>query len=105
MSKRSDSGEEFLSKRQYIRFPAGALDNAQLDFMNLVPKDFQPEITALITEESSAGCGLVALNNDIIKQGMACLVKVGNLAPVKATVVWTKALDIKVLTFGVRYDR
>lgn len=89
--------------RRYIRFrPEGNL-YAQLDTQ--ADRDaFSFEYVALILDEAPlGGCGLAAHKEVKLVPGDLCRLKIGQLAPLKAEVVWKRILDEEIVRFGFKF--
>ncbi|WP_295446310.1 hypothetical protein [uncultured Thiodictyon sp.] len=90
--------------RQGIRFPANNGAVAWLDPGVYEDKNqFTPALSALIVNEALTGCGLITHNQDWIKQGMICMVRVDRLAPLQAEIRWVRDLGEGVSKIGVEY--
>lgn len=88
--------------RQGMRFPPSDGAVAWLDPGVYEDKDdFRPAFAALILNEALAGCGLVTLKQDWLKEGMICMVQVERLAPLQAEIRWIKDLGEGVVKIGV----
>ncbi|MDT8409184.1 MAG: hypothetical protein RQ741_06255 [Wenzhouxiangellaceae bacterium] len=96
-------------KRRYMRFSPDEIEVALIQFTNRDPDEFffEADAAGLVVEEAYGGCGLVVLSKttpDSMKEGAACLVKVGHLAPVRGEVRWVKSLDQDVSKLGIEYQ-
>lgn len=89
--------------RKYIRFRPDANAYAQID-RDPDRGEFLFEYAGLILEESPmGGCGLVIHEMVGLQVGDIVRVKVGELAPLKAKVVWTKPLGDQVIRIGMKF--
>ena len=90
-------------KPRPVRFPPDAMDYAQVAVREL-EEPFTPDFVALIHNESPMnGCSLIAFEHDLLKEGSACLVKVGRMNPIAALIVWKKELEPKLVRLGLQY--
>jgi len=64
---------------------------------------FQGKYAALVINESYSGACLVARNDFILTEQMELRVKVGNLSPLLARIVWIEKVDDDILKFGIEY--
>lgn len=89
--------------RKYIRFRPDANAYAQID-KDPERSEFSFEYAGLILEEAPmGGCGLVVHEMAGLTVGDVLRVKVGELAPLKAQVVWTKSLGDQVVRIGMKF--
>jgi hypothetical protein len=101
-------------KRSYIRFHPEPLDIAVIDLNqehldSFTQKYFQFEgnTPSLIIDQSYKGCS-VAIHNreqsdEFFKIGFRCLIKVGELAPLRAEVRWREKLSEEILKIGFEF--
>jgi len=95
-------------QRQHLRFPPAEWEIALIQCSD-APVDelnFDPQIAALVLEESRAGCGLVALDRQIqarLKIGDRCLVKVARLGIMLAEVKWIQPVAEGISRLGLEY--
>ena len=88
--------------RRSLRFPPDEGAVAWLDpSVHEDKRNFKPMIAALVTDEALKGCGLVTLVHDWLREGVECMVQVGELAPLRAQIRWVKDLNDNVLKIGV----
>lgn len=67
-------------------------------------KSFNPDITALIFNESYSGCALVIMGNKKLQVGQFCRIKMGYLTrPMNAEVRWRKELYNGIARIGLKY--
>ena len=64
---------------------------------------FAPDLVGLVFSESYDGCGLVLLQSNALQSGMQCVIKVGNLSPLDAEIVWRTEIDPQVIKIGLRF--
>ena len=90
--------------RKSRRFPPDEGAMAWID--PSAPEDkhnFRPTIPALVTDEALHGCGVVTLADDRISEDAECMVRVGNLAPLKSQIRWVKNLPNDIRKVGVMF--
>lgn len=91
-------------KRQAIRFPPDPGTIAWIDASGSGKKrSFEPTYTALITEESHRGCGLVLKMSTDLQVGTLCRVKVGHGPALSAEVRWRIELDSQIIRIGLMF--
>lgn len=91
------------NKRKYIRFKPDPMAYCEID-MNLAPKPFQAQSIGLIVNESPmGGCSIITLDFVKLTLGDRCRLKVGELAPLMAEVVWTREMDDHVIRYGFKF--
>jgi hypothetical protein len=66
-------------------------------------RDFRPTIAALVTDETLHGCGVVTLFDRRLSEDAECMVRVGDLAPLKSQIRWVKDLNSNVRKIGVMF--
>lgn len=90
--------------RRSLRFPPDEGTTAWIDPVVREDKhQFKPTIPALVIDEALDGCGVVTLFHDLLTEEAECMVRVGNLDPLKAQVRWIKDLDEDVLKIGLMF--
>lgn len=89
--------------RQHIRFPADPLAYAKIDFASQ-GSGFEPSTVGLILNESYTGSALVVFSETEPLKNQDILVKVGNIGPVKAKILWVKEIEPKIFKFGLHYQ-
>jgi hypothetical protein len=100
---KASKGKEAI-KRSGIRFNADPNTIATIDFASSdMASSFQPTVTALVTEESYRGCGIVVPMTKGLQVGDHIRIKVGNGPILKAEIRWRTELDAQVLRLGVMY--
>jgi hypothetical protein len=90
--------------RRSRRFPPDEGTIAWID--PSVPDDkrhFKPTIAALVTDEAWRGCGMVTLSQAQLALDAQCMVRVGNLAPLRSQIRWVKELSADVRRVGVMF--
>lgn len=90
-------------KRKHVRFKPDPGAYAQICLDVEAPK-FEPELLALILDESGGGCGLVTLTSKTFHRGDRVKVKVGELAPVLSEVCWVIPIDQQIQKIGLHYQ-
>lgn len=88
--------------RHRIRYEPGSLDYALVEFE---PQDgnFHPGTVALIVNESYSGVSLVLKTQLVIQVGLKLRVKIGDLEPMDALVMWVRELEENIYRFGIQY--
>jgi hypothetical protein len=88
--------------RRSLRFPPDEGAVAWIDPSVHEDKHaFKPTVAALVIDEALNGCGLITLAQDWLREGAECMVRVGQLAPLRAEIRWVKDLNDDVLKIGV----
>ncbi|NRA63904.1 MAG: hypothetical protein HRU19_05440 [Pseudobacteriovorax sp.] len=92
----------YSSKRRFIRAEPDLNQYAQID--PNVEGDFSFVYAALIVEESPlGGCSIVCLESLKLAVDDIVRIKVGNMAPLKAEIVWSRPLDDQVVRCGIKF--
>ena len=87
-------------KRRNTRFTP---EENTVAWLSIDPSSFQKDMIALVDSESHSGCG-ITLNKDLsLEVGFRCMVKVGELSPMKAEVRWVKNFDNSLYRLGLHY--
>ena len=91
------------SKRKHIRFKPDPLTYALIDSRG--PRaDFLPDTIALVADEAPmGGCGLIMTDGDHLQLHAVCRIKLGELAPLNAEVVWRKVVDPSIVRIGFSF--
>jgi hypothetical protein len=90
-------------KRRHLRFRPDPMEYALVAVQNL-GAPFTPELVALVSEEAPmGGCGLVLLETPQLKVGDVCRVKVGRIDPLRAQVMWRKAVEPGIIRLGLKF--
>lgn len=93
-----------ISPRQSIRFAPDEGTVAWIDpTLREHWQDFNPILAALVVDEAQAGCGLVVLARDWLREDIQCMVRIGNMTPLKGQVRWLRDLGEGVVKVGVEY--
>lgn len=92
------------NRRNHIRFqPTEKLSYGLVQTSGTCDGNFDPEIVGLIVNESYSGCCL-AIRSDVPDIGQVCKVKIGEIGPLPAKVIWTKEVDENISYIGMRYE-
>lgn len=84
-----------------LRFAPPPSDHA---ILSLDPEaDFQPDLQALITDESNGGCGLVFFAHPRVAEGTRVRLQLGLRDPVRARVVWMRTVPPGLVQAGLQY--
>ncbi|MDH4262783.1 MAG: hypothetical protein OEV78_07055 [Spirochaetia bacterium] len=100
--------------RKHIRFYPEPMEIALIDTnteryhkFNKTTPDMITDYIALIENESHTGASLVLIikdeNPDFIKTGTNWIVKIGELAPMRAEVKWNQRIDDVIVKVGVTF--
>ena len=91
------------TRRRYLRFPPEPAEYAQID-KRVDAETFEFQYVALIVEESPlGGCGLAMLDWVGLEVGDMCRVRLGNLEPLIAEIIWRKPLEGAIIRYGVKF--
>lgn len=90
-----------MSDRKFLRYQPDPQAIALIDIKH-TGREFNPTITAIILNESYAGCAIVFAANDILKKGTQVKIKIGQLEIMKAEVAWNKILEENIQKVGIR---
>lgn len=89
--------------RSHLRFKPDPLEYALIAVESL-DRAFKPDLVALIVEESPiAGCSIIAHDHPGAEVGTECLIKIGDLAPLHATVMWKKPMEPDLMRLGLKF--
>jgi hypothetical protein len=66
-------------------------------------RHFKPTIAALVTDEALHGCGMITLSRDPIGPDAECMIRVGDLAPLRSQIRWVKDLSGDARKVGVMF--
>ncbi len=94
--------QEAVRKRKHTRYRPDRLTIAWVQF-NPAAEDFETDVHALVYEEAFGGCCLVMMFDRPLELGLRWMVKVGDLNPMEAEVVWFKNLDQDVWKVGLKF--
>jgi hypothetical protein len=90
-------------KRRHLRFRPDPMEYAEIAVRN-PGTPFTPEMVALVSEEAPmGGCGLVLMETPLLKVGDVCRAKVGRIDPLRAEVVWRKAVEPGIIRIGLKF--
>jgi hypothetical protein len=102
-TKKKTDVDPFAAKRRHLRFRPDPLEYAEIAVRNL-GAPFTPEMVALVSEEAPmGGCGLVLLETPLLTVGDICRVKVGRIEPLRAQVMWRKAVEPGIIRLGMKF--
>ncbi len=90
-----------IFKRGPIRFKPDPMTVALIDFNN--SKDFTPQSVGIVVNESYTGCAVVIAFDRDLKKGDKIKIKVGQLAEMKASIVWVKNFEENIFKVGVHF--
>lgn len=91
------------SKRKHIRFKPDPLTYALIDCRSM-EGNFVPDMIALIADEAPmGGCGLIVTDGDHLQIHTMCRIKLGELSPLRAEVVWRKPVDSSIVRLGFSF--
>lgn len=91
-----------ISRRRHTRFNPDYLTVALLE-MGESENDFSPQMAALVINQSYRGAALAMRPHAALTLGQKCYVKVGELAPLRAEIVWMKGDDPEMIKVGVNF--
>ncbi len=95
--------EDQAFRRRYIRSDPDSGDFVKID-RDAERTTFEFQEVALLVEESPmGGFGIACLRSLGLKVGGVHRFAVGKMAPLKAEIVWERALDEKIVRFGLRF--
>lgn len=102
-TKRKGKAGPFLVKRRHLRFRPDPMEYAQVAIQDS-GGPFAPDLVALVSEEAPmGGCGLVLLETPTLKVGDVCRVKVGRIDPLRAQVMWRRAVEPGLIRLGLKF--
>ncbi len=92
-------------KRAHMRFKPLEMESLVLiDARTEATKDdFQPDLIAIALTESRGGCSIVTRANATLKAHDIIIIKVGQLFPLFAEVVWRTEIDAELTKFGIKF--
>lgn len=90
-------------ERKHERFKVNPLSIAQVETVPGGAGIFEPNLSALIVNESLKGCSLVALAHQDLKAGKHIRVQVGNVGPVQAIIRWREQPGLDLVKIGCEY--
>ncbi len=92
----------YATKRRHTRFKP---DNSVARITFEYEKGTIWEMFGLVTDESFGGCGLVVLSPSPIDRGTRCLIAVGEMAELEATVRWIQRVETGIMRIGVQFQQ
>ncbi|MFK7871727.1 MAG: PilZ domain-containing protein [Oligoflexales bacterium] len=101
---------KFKNRRSHLRFDPGPNSIAAID-LSVEPeqhdhdgeKSFSPDFVGLPLSESYKGCSLVIRAHEEITKGKEVRVKIGELSPMTAQIVWVRTLTESVSEIGLHF--
>jgi hypothetical protein len=94
--------DNIMETRHRIRFSPDIGAHAEIGVLD-ANGNFILEKAALIVDESYSGVGLIVIHDEKYIPGFECILKIGNLGPIKGRIIWTKLLDENTSRAGVNY--
>lgn len=82
------------------RFQPDPTTGALIDFK--LAKSFEPTVLGIVVNESLNGCSLILATDEIVSRGTRIKLKIGELAPLQAQIVWSKNLEENIYKIGVK---
>lgn len=102
----AQSAAQDKKSRKFIRYLPDPLDYGLISFHvhSDYKKNFEPDIVALIIEESSrSGCSLIFHKRRKIGIGAEVVLQLGRMAPIRAEVVWINELEEVLYRAGFKF--
>lgn len=95
----------FSHKRLHFRFKPHEMESLVLidTRTEALKDDFAPDIIGIALTESRGGCSFVARSNTKIRLHDVIIIKVGELHPLFAEVVWLSNVDKELIKIGIKY--
>ena len=94
-----------MEKRMYLRQKAAHGTSIAVDLsVNVQDTNFLPMLKGIVVDSSFGGCSILCITSENIQNNLFCLIKIDDLDPITAEIVWVKMLDVDVVKFGVTYD-
>ena len=93
--------QKFMNLRS-IRFKHDTKTYALID-IHPTNNNFHPSLTALVLDESYNGCGLIIRASSDLQSGNVCRIKVGELSPLNAKIVWIKNVENGFKKMGLKF--
>jgi hypothetical protein len=100
-SSKSDSAQG--RQRRSVRFTTVPLDTATLDVQP--GANFDPTVSGIVLNESFTGCSVVVVADVNFTEGHTVSIKIAELDPVPARVVWCKTMEDDIKKIGLAYVR
>jgi len=91
-----------VAKRKHTRFRPDVPSLAWIQF-DIRDTSFKADTHAIVYEEAFGGCCLILMAEKALTLGMRWNVKVGDLEPMGAEIVWCKNLDLDVWKIGLKF--
>lgn len=91
-----------MAKRKYTRFTPELSTVAYIDY-ELKTARFEAMQSGLCFSESYKGCGLILLKNKDLEAGQLVRVKIGELSPLTAEIMWIEKLDRDSIKVGFQF--
>lgn len=86
--------------QRQTRFQPDPTTGALIDFK--LTKVFNPTVLGIVVNESLSGCSLILATDEIVSRGTKIKLKIGELAPLQAQIVWSKNLEENIYKIGVK---
>lgn len=88
-----------VSKRS-IRFVSDPMTLGYIDYD--ASGSFQPHSVGIILNESYMGCALIMQTDNKLTENQKIKIKLGNLDPIKAQIIWFKILEENIYKIGIK---
>jgi hypothetical protein len=89
------------NKRKHIRYkPQEGSETVQIDLESKDVAFFTPKRIGLVFDEAFKGCGALFLGQDKFAPGVKCIIKIGQIGPLMAQVVYAKKIDNDLIRVG-----
>jgi len=94
-----------ISKRAHMRYKPQELESLVLVDTRTegLKEDFCPTVIGLALSESRGGCSFVARITTKIRKQDIVIIKVGELLPLYAEVVWLANVDTELIKVGIKF--
>ena len=90
------------TKRKSIRFHSTPLATALVDLK--MQRSFRPTLSGLVLSESFSGCALLLILEDAVKEGQIVQIKIGEMDPMNAKIVWIKEFPENIKKIGFHFE-
>lgn len=100
MKKKKSASKLLTPPRRSVRFQPDPLTIAVI---SLEEKLFKPAIVGLVLNESFGGCSILINHDDGLKKDKVFAIKVGQLAVLRAKVIWNKNLEESIYKVGFKF--
>lgn len=96
---------DFSNKRAHMRFKPHEMECLVLvdTRTEALKDDFDPDVIGIALTESRGGCSFVARVTNKLRMHDVVIIKVGELLPLYAEVVWRSNVDIELVKIGIKY--